>query len=319
MDSRTDILFARYFSGEATEEELRELDNLLAGSAENEAYFLEMSKLYEQTASITSMLQPNTKKAISNFKNYIGEKQTIHFTRKHHSFFSKYAAVAAVVALLVGLFFLFVANDKTDVTAVNIKTTNAKTITILDHIQVNLSSGAELTYQKESPDKPELKGKATFSIAQKTDKQLIVKAGDTYIRDIGTVFTIDATASTDSVSVSVSKGEVVFYTQNNRGIKLEKGEAGVYYTKKDEFRYLTKNQDTDLIFKNKTLAEIIPLLESKYGVKIQLEPETLSELQINSSFASNVSVEEILHVMAETLSLHIEKKTSNEYTLSAKK
>ena len=47
MNNEIDIILARYFSGEATEKELQELDIWLSKSNENEELFHQMCLLYQ--------------------------------------------------------------------------------------------------------------------------------------------------------------------------------------------------------------------------------------------------------------------------------
>ncbi|MDD3078723.1 MAG: DUF4974 domain-containing protein [Paludibacter sp.] len=318
MDSKTEILFARYFSGEVTGEELRDLENYLAESTEHEAYFNEMTKLYEQTAMISSMPRPNVEKATADFKKYIHKDETVVLSPRRHLFFSRYAAVAAVVIIIVGLLSLFLINEKPDAVNILADAEDVRAVTLFDQVEVNLEHGSKLSYQKESPNEPELIGKAIFAVKQKTSKQLIIKAGNTYIRDIGTVFSVDATSPSDSVTVEVTEGEVMFYTKNNQGISLKKGQAGAYYPQKDMFKYKTDIQDNGLAFDNMSLPEIIPQLESKYDVIIHLQSESLEQLHINVNFAKGESIDEILKIITETLSLRMEKNDKGEYILSEK-
>ncbi len=317
MDSKIEILFARYFSGEATEKELRELENYLAESTEHEAYFNEMTKLYEQAAISSPQHHFDSDKATSDFKEYIRKDKTIKLTPQRNVHFFKYTAVAAVAIIAIGLFFLFETNQSSDGINIIADAQSAKTVTLFDHVKVDIEQGSKLTYRKDAPNEPELSGKATFAVTQKTDKQLTIKAGNTYIRDIGTVFTVDATSPSDSVTVKVTEGEVMFYTKNNRGISVKKGQSGVYYSQTDLFKYREEKQLPDeFVFKNMSLAEIIPQLESNYGITVHLQSESVKQLRMNANFDKRESADAILNIIAETLSLHISKNNNGEYILS---
>lgn len=339
MDSRIDILLAHYFGGEATEKELRELDDYLSESPENEAYFMELTKLYEQSAMVDFYPQPDTEKAFSGFKQYVreeesdiqNEQQTI--SPKLHKRLISYVAAASILLVvgLVAYFFLFGQSDTITLTA-----DNSKLFTLYDNVEVLLTQGSTLSYDEQKPNEVELYGEAAFTVKGETAKKIIVKAGNAYIEDIGTVFTVSAFYPADSVVVDVREGEVLFYSDTNKGIRLEKDGKGVYNSKQNTFVQidLTPVQEpepvlvideekpereeplNDLYFYNARLKNVISSIESRYNVSIELAPLSLGDNLIDVSFSSDDTVDDILVILSETLTLKLTKEGSR-YILSA--
>jgi len=318
MNEEIDIILARYFSGEATKEELHALDIWLSSSDENELYFHQMSQLYQHAGETDTSHTFDTEQALQQFKTYIYKKQD-----NSRNLFYKAAAIwkiAAVVALLLmatfTLFYFIQPSKTVQLTAVETQ----KEYQIFENAEVTLFPGAEIVYHKKNSHQIQLIGKATFNIQTEENKKLIVRAGETFIEDIGTVFTVDATASDKFISVEVSEGEVWFYTEKNSGVYLKAGESAVYDTQTEQFKTVEKQpvliEETlaeeflakELIFYNTPLYEAVELIKACYNVEIVINSNTLSEILLNASFAESESVEYVLEIISATLSANLSKK-----------
>jgi len=309
MNEEIDIILSRYFSGEASQEELHTLDIWLSQSDENEKYFHQTTLLYQYTGQTNVAPAIDTEKALAQFQAYMRENQSdsrrIFFTTSN-----LWKAAAAVVLLAMTTFALyyFIQPSK-PIQLMAVET--QKEYTIFENADVTLFPGAEIIYHKKSNHQLQLKGKAVFNIQSDNAKKLVVQAGETYIEDIGTIFSIDATAPDQSITVEVTEGEVWFYTDKNSGVHLKAGESAVYDSQIKQFNMIARIEeliDNEMVFYNMPLYEAIELIKSRYHVDITIGSNALNEMLLNVSFDNNESVEYVLEVITATLSAHLSKK-----------
>ena len=354
MDEKIDILLARYFSGEATADELRQLDVWLAESEENEIYFDQMTSLYQKTRMTTHIPQPNVQKALSKFKKYISQSSETDTKEKYRKRLITYGLVAASIALLVGVFFLLNFSSSDDI-YLKAKTKDTRYM-LSESAEVMLFEGSQIQYNKKNKSEIILIGEAHFIVNSKEGESILVQAGETFIKDIGTEFTVTALSPDKEVIVKVQQGKVLFYTSVDSGISLAENEIGHYEVKTKQFSYILKQNATDqttlsegtdlqeifpeveqkqeqelnekpnpkepkqeiknepritadgnLEFNSAYLYEVIDILKNRYHVDIIFEDNSMRTMRINVSFNPNESIDKILNIIAETLSIQISK------------
>jgi ferric-dicitrate binding protein FerR (iron transport regulator) len=328
MNEEMDIILSRYFSGEATKKELHTLDSWLSKSEENEKYFHQMTLLYQYTGQTDDTLAIDTEKALAQFQTYMAEN-----TKTGYSLFSKVAniwKIAAAIALLaIASFTLyyFIQPSKT----IQLVAVKMQKETLFENADVTLFPGAEIVYHTHTKHQIRLKGKATFTVQSENSKKLVVQAGETYIEDIGTVFSIVATAPEKSITVNVTEGEVWFYTDKNTGIYLKAGESAVYDVQHKQFSMIEEEQPTcleeqpidaavepvsketkqvfnELVFQNTSLQEAIEIIKIRFGIDIIIASNELNGALLNVSFDNNETVEYVLEIITATLSAQWSKK-----------
>lgn len=356
MDDRTDILLAHYFSGEASAAELQLLDSWLAESQDHEEYFEQMTSLYRKTSPVLSMPSPDTAKALDSYKKYMQQSKQ-PFEKKHFSkrFFA-YGA-AAVAALLLGMF-VFVDNEpKDNYNEFYLKADRKDTsYRISPYCEVTLFKGSHIAYNKETVDTIKLFGKATFTVDSKNGKSVLVQAGKSFIKDIGTCFTVTAFNPEENVRVEVTEGEVLFYSSGVSGIRIKKNETGYFNTVQNHFSQTEtaldeivfeaedENEEEILLlsteekskeneereseqkskgkqsfdsleFHSASLGKVVKELKDRFHVDIIFEDKSMRKLQISAGFNSTQSIDEILAIIAETLSIQISRH-GNVYVIS---
>jgi ferric-dicitrate binding protein FerR (iron transport regulator) len=356
MNKEIDILLARYFSGKATEKELHALDIWLSKSNENEKLFHEMTLLY-QHAGQTDDFAIDTEQAWTQFKNYLGarekgERRKEEKEKNSYSVFfnvSKvWKAAAAIAILVMGTFAAFHFINQSSKTVHLMAVETQKEFTIFENTDVTLFPGTELTFNTKSSREVQLKGKAIFSIQSKILAGIVVQAGETYIKDIGTIFTVDATTPEKFITVEVTEGEVWFFTEINSGVYLKANESAVYDVQTKQFRMIynqtvvdefsgeqiimdeqnvvdeehtvvSKKQPAEtnltpllpeLVFQNTPLYKAIDLIKTRYGVDIVISSNELNEILLNASFDNNESVEYVLEIITATISARLSKKNT---------
>jgi ferric-dicitrate binding protein FerR (iron transport regulator) len=313
MNEDIDIILSRYFSGEITEKENQILDDWLAKSEENDTWFQQMSWLYQYSGKVEEIQTVDTNKAWAKFNRHISEKP------KNRRFFiaSHTLKIAAAVAvLLVSVFaLLYFLNQPSKINRLMAAATPVE-YKIFDHTNVTLFPNAELIYNSSKENEITLKGKATFTVDSKTSVGIVVQVGETFIKDIGTVFTVDATQPDKSITVEVTEGEVLFYTDINSGIYVKRDEKAIYDVKTKEFnmivetRHETSLQEIipDIVFHNTPLLDAVNMIKAKYGIDILINPEVLNEICLNATFDASEPVENVLEIIVETIGAKLTKK-----------
>ena len=311
MNTEMDIIVSRYFSGEATEEELRELEVWLSESYENEKQFHQLTLLYQYAGQTGDFPAVDTKKALSKFKTYLAENQK----KSSFSLFKSsylFRAAAAIALLLVSSFavFYFTQSSK-PIQLMAVETIENHKLS--ENVNVTLFAGAEISYKKTHRT-VQLKGKATFNVHSKTAEGIVVQAGETYIEDIGTVFTVDATSPDKSIRVDLAEGEVWFYTKTNAGVHLKPNESAIYNVETKQFQMIEKRNvpiketlAVGLVFQNTPLREAIDAVKLRYKIDIVVANE-LNEVLLNANFGKDDPVEYILEIITASISAKLLKK-----------
>ena len=318
MTEEIDILLARYFGGCASEREHELLDEWLAQSEEHEAYFHEMTLVFQH--SLGTAPEPDMEKAFAAFSTHIEhEKKPVQKTQKPLWKSGKFfLSVAASVALLVGIFICLPTNN----TGKHVVLTAENGIiqkNIFTNVEVVLSEGTDLKFNPLNKKEVTLiKGKATFTVHSQDENEdrLRVHVGNAIIEDIGTIFTITAHNPQDSIMVEVVEGEILFHTATNC-YKVKATERGIYYPQKDYFELVSKVENLQTIeFRSMSMSQVTAILSKQFDVNITANSQSLNNLQISVTFDPNETIDTILNIIAETLSLRVTKKSDREYVLS---
>ena len=134
-------------------------------------------------------------------------------------------SVAAAVAVIVGLFFIW------DNTRVQWNELAAGSEQLCGHLPdstlVTLSPGSTLryAYSNDASRRVEMTGKVYFDVARDESRPFEVSTGNSYVKVLGTSFQVDASVSAGkAVEVYVASGKVFFArSQESEGVVLEKG------------------------------------------------------------------------------------------------
>jgi len=310
MNDRIDKILAKYFSGEATENELQELELWLAESEENDKYFLEMTALY-QNISPKPASNFNADKAFSEFKKHVSSDEKVHQIKTRNRLNIRYWAAASVV-LLITISALFLLNRNNEMILIAADN-QVKELSFTESIEIALNQNSSIEYQKKNLNEVVLKGEAKFNINSEENQDFTVYAGKTIIKDIGTIFTVSANQEDDYIKVEVFEGEVLFYTEENAGISIKENESGIYYELSNTFELIVPNIEAgiksdiplDIVFNSQSLKDVVAILQGIFDVAITIENKSLENMLLTANFNYNESLDLILNVIAETLSVRV--------------
>lgn len=327
-NSHIDFLIAKYLDGNISREEQTELDAWIMSSSVNSKYFSDVRYIYYKSQASCKYIQVDTGKAWDKLHKgmhpesvYAGRLKTgsISISRRW------WIATAASVAILLGIAYIF-QNYRTLSRAASICTIVASDSAVAEKlpdntmVTLNKNSKVRYSYNKLKRQKElELTGEAFIEVTHGIDTPMVVIAGHTFIKDIGTSFNVKAYENMNNIDVSVESGEVEFYNSAGNGVHLLPGDLGRFdkisgkFTRMqadpNEIAYKTKR----FLFRETGLSDVVTLLNEVYQTHISLDNPRLAGCSITVSF-SNESIESVLGIITETLELSY-IKTSDGYLI----
>lgn len=314
-----DILIGKALAGELTPDEQKALDNWLSASEDNRRHYRQMMTLFNGTTALKEHQSYDTDRAWIKLKERLREERQGK-QRELVSPYYTYWRAAAVILISIGLGYIAYTRFIRPQDRVLVATAqHSKSEVLPDSTHAVLNKDSKLSYVYNPLKKRRvvtLTGEAHFETAHKEDKTFMIEAGGVIIEDVGTVFNVQAYPQDSTIRVAVQSGEVSFYTSNNPGIRLAKGETGVYDKRSGSFAKIdTVNQNAlayatgVFVFHNTRLEEVVESVNSVYDHKLMLGNAALNDCRITVTFR-NEKIEVIADVIAETLKLTTEEKES---------
>lgn len=294
-------LLAKYFSGEATHDEISLVESWRSESKANAKLFFE-SKIIWSTASTSEQIyRPDILNSILNEST--AEKKTIqHFLL--NTAWTRYAA-AAVLALALGLIFLLNNNVENDLTT--------EILTDGSEITLHGTSEIEVVQMNESIREVRLTGKAYFDIEKDKSRPFIIHTPNATIKVLGTSFVIDSDAGDTDVrvesglvelskeggalSVNLKKGEMGFVSNSNKGIIKKENDDANYMAWKTKI----------LTFDDSEIADVIEVLEDVYSLNVQLEDPSFSNCKLTAKI-NKKKAKDVIEIIARTFNIEYEIK-----------
>lgn len=173
-----------------------------------------------------------------------------------------------------------------------------------------------------------LEGEAYFETVHNPDKPFIVHSRNAYTRVVGTRFLVQAwPENSNRVEVVVTEGKVLFGSQSDVGTNHESREVLV-----TQYERAILTADTDLVvelvedpdwylgwtkgrlvFNNRELHEVLPRLERWYNISVQVADDAIKSQRITAEIDYSLPMSDVLHGMALTLGLEIDKGENRQY------
>lgn len=313
-----DELIAKHLAGETSPDENRIVRSWLEQSQANRKYFDHFKLIFEKAAAVKAQQAFNTDAAWNNVRTKLHQNNSHSraVLLKPATPRSLFWRIAASIALVIGIgFFAYKIVQPTATVPVEvIADKKAEADTLPDGSGVFLNRETKLAYtfdKKKKTHKVQLKGEAYFHIQHQDDKKFVVEVGEVFIRDIGTSFNVKGYPESNTIEVVVEEGEVMFYSENDSGVYLRAGGKGIYHKNTRVFTVeqaepnITAYKTRFFIFSDTDLATAVQSLNAVYDKKI-LIGKNLEACRLTVSF-NNESIEEIAHVIAETLGLTLKK------------
>lgn len=306
----------RKLSGEASEEELRQLEKAIALEKEYAArynYMLQYWNIHESANQVD--VESSLNKLLARM-----EAPVVTMPKRK----SRYLiAAASVVTLLtaVGVMFFFKENktlNKPNNIAL-VEKNNSKGIKSIlklsDGTKIWLNADSKLQYPQAfngNTREVKLNGEAFFDVAKNPAQPFIIHLSSGTVKVLGTSFNIRAYDDENKVETSVATGKVAFIPRYQ---DPEKKQDTLFITPDRKLKYIYAAEELviqpssatedkawiegRLIFKSMSWEDIALELERNFGKKIIFEDEEIKKYKLTGSFQDN-SLDEILYYLSKT-------------------
>lgn len=315
MESKTTIdwgLVAKYFSGEASEEEALKLNAWKNLNDENKKLFNKIEMDWKNIGSSNVFEKVDVDKAWNKLNERIHNEGEVQYSIKRDriinlSFALRYAAIALVL-ITIGFFaytnFDFITGNRI-VAESNEKYT--REIALEDGSLVYLAYNSEISYpktfQNKSVRKVELKGKAFFDVTKDKKKPFIISSKDVEVEVVGTSFSVNSDMPDNEVEVIVETGKVKLKSRQYE-LFVDPGERGVVSKKRSE---KTVNKDPnylswktkDIVFYNDRFDYVIETIRETYNVDIRVSNESINSEVFTATF-SKMDIESVIRVICKS-------------------
>lgn len=321
------VMIAKVLAKEATEEEIKLVDQWISTSEENRILFKEYKKILLAVDHEKQSGEIDLDKEWAFMKSRmdsIDDKKILPTTKPGYLLSNlrmTYAAVAAVVILAV--FFgpeLIRSLNSMEFTTGAL----AEQIYLPDSSKVSLNAYSGIVYPRKfskAERKISFKGEAYFEVAHNPEKPFIVYTKEIQIEVLGTSFNVNAYEDMESIEVVVHTGKVAFRSlqKENEKVILEAGNMGAF-SKKDGKISSSLNTNINflswktkkLVFVNEEFGEIIYTLGKVYQKEIVIVNEELNSCRVTTTF-DQLSFDAALRILEATLGLELEEKESVIY------
>lgn len=299
--------------GRLSKEETAKLKVWLTTSIENQKFYDETKRVFENTAKARISFNPDKNKALQKVNRRLQTKQIVRWSYR----------VAAVFVLVFLISRVFLISAKTEWREIIAE--NQQTIFLPDSSIITLAENTSFKYPIEFNKKERsvvLNGKAYFEVTKDAKCPFIISTSNTEIKVLGTLFLVDA-SNPEKEQVFVDEGKIAFSVQNNNysSVILTKNEKGIWQKNQNnilESTFQNLNQNSwlsgHLAFNNSALKAVISDFEQHYKIKIELSDKTIENRKYTGKF-SNVPSQEAMQVLCLSLNLTF-KKNKNIYILN---
>lgn len=315
-----DTLIVGYLEGNIGAEEKQRLMQWVRASKENEDYFVQMAKVWEES-TIELQDKDEARKAANLFVARMEAK------RRRRLYRWVAGSAAAVLLLLLGLQ-MWDAGLPFGERMLTVATCDSKKEVILpDSSIVWLNARSELTYPKKFGRKRRnvaLKGEAFFDVRKDKKRPFSANTPTMTVRVSGTTFVVTDRKELPHVETVLETGKIDV-TVKETGRKLEmQPDRRLIYNKKDkstEMRVVNASAYTNwrkeyLLFENTPLRDVFIQLGKWYNISISCNTCSPQLLDTPVSFTlDNETVDDILSILQSITPLTWRRTGTNEITI----
>ena len=307
-------LASKYLSANATDTEIKELENWVAADAENRKTFMAFKKAWMLTGALSETSTVDVDALWEKTAGQVfNEAKTVKLKARPRR---RWLTVAASLVLLlsVGAALFFGPWNNQVLTAST--GTIPERIEMEDGSAVILNRSSNLAYEiseKAPVRRIELQGDAFFDVARDTSKPFIVRCRSLEVEVLGTSFYIDAREAQEEIQVVVESGRVAVRHQSTERV-LEAGEMAIFSEKTSQIDTLKPADENykalktnTLTFESAKLSDVIFEINRFYHSDIILESEALKDCEFSSVFKDK-SLDTVIKVLEFTYDLTVTRK-----------
>lgn len=307
-----DELAAKYFSGNAADAEVQQLERWVLSSTENKKQFLALQQTWNLAKAKTDAAKINIDQEWASISEKIvaqdeGKGKVV--TMKPQRSYTSLLKIAAAAAILVVAGF-WIYNNNTNTSLIVSSGSTLKEQQLKDGTQVDLNQFSSIAYEDatDGTRMVELKGDAFFDVARDEEHPFVIRTEEIEVKVLGTSFYVDARDDVDQVQVIVASGTVAMEVGTKKLI-LEKGEIGTYLKSNEQ---LSKKQNDDvnymawktnrLVYEEALLEKVIFDLNRTFHKEIELESAFLKDCTLTATYEGH-SLDAIIRIIEKTLNL----------------
>jgi transmembrane sensor len=307
-------LIGKADAGFISTSEQKKLDDWINSSEENRIEYEELSAIFKASA------ETDTKASDDSWEKVKFAIESKSNPQKSSKTWLWLAASLMAVSMLT---YIFYPNPAADAIVYSSGNNEIKSIELPDGSKVQLNQNSRLTFsEKDGKRLCSFDGEAFFEISKNPEKPFLIEANHTIIQVLGTKFLFTDRSGSEEALVKVTEGKVKFSDKKlNEKILVANEEAiyvngGLIKKNKTENFDIKKWQLKELDFNDAVLAEVIPQIESMYGVSIQCSQPGMMYCRFSGNF-KNDKIETVLEVLAGSLNIKLSTK-NNTYLLEGK-
>ncbi len=316
-------LLAKFFSGEATENEVKQVEIWKNSSEKNQKEFNEFNLVWLDIGTLNneldSSIQIDTNSAWGKLQDRINSTK---ITKLEPKFNWKYTLrIAAILAIVFGGVWIFKLGNTVPEQSHLLASNEIVNFTFSDSSQIVLNKNAEITYPKRFEGKErkvKLSGEAHFKITPDKEKPFIIEVDQAIVKVLGTSFVVKEMKEDSMVKVMVESGKVLFVYKQEKVI-LTKGMSASLDLRTEKISVDSKTdvnigawKSKQLMFRSTKLNEVINQIEELYNVNLKVENSRILDCELSATF-DNEELEDVLMIIESTFGFEIEN--SNEIIL----
>jgi transmembrane sensor len=317
-------ILIKYFDGECSEEEKKQLDFWLQDE-KNRAEFELVKKIW--SAQAPELPEPDVEAALNNvwkgIKNYHSRRSTDIYRpdfapskSESKNFFSRdmVRAAAIILAFVIGVYFIGKYFNTPETISILVAKTKTQSVTLYDGSKVKLDAGSRFSYPEkfiEDTRTVSLSGEGYFEITPDPKHPFVILTREAKITVLGTKFNVRSWDESEKVTVAVADGKVNLSSLENEGdsvviskgfvSSITEGENPLKPVQTDVNEYLSW-QNKEKSFQSVTFREIADQLERWYDLKFVMPNDSYYD-EILTINITNTSVEEILNLVSTVMNM----------------
>jgi len=272
----------RFLNGEMPVAERKELEKWIYESESNLKYFNEVKTIFDAAHNELNKIAQTDKEWRRFVARITSEgKRRINLLK----LYQKVAAVLLIPLMGLGLFYYYSTNNDEagykDRDLVVVTPAGQKSRLILpDSTLVWLNSGTKLSYSSFGANgirKVHLEGEGYFEVKKDSEHPFIVSTKDYDVKVLGTKFNVRSYAGDGMTETMLEEGKVAISFSDGRRYELTPGQMAMGGNKgKLKIENVKAGnvvcwKNNVLRFNNTPVKEMIPMLETWYGVKIRVD------------------------------------------------
>lgn len=304
----------RYFRGEATSDETKQIFKWLEESPENREELARLKKVWALAANNNDntdfLWKENVYPEIKKYKN----KEMLFLRLKQAAIFLLLIGAGSVLHYLVSRTNADGNQVYQGEYSVESPPGQMTSVDLPDGSNILLNSGSSVTYSADfSKGKREvtLEGEAFFDVVTDSERPFFVRSSLMDIKVYGTSFNIQVYPDDKFISATLIEGSISILNKNGDELKrLIPGENMYYSPEKTKLK--VSKVDTELYcswrsglitFRNEKLKDIARRIERWYNVEIEIRNQNLGEELYFGTILKNKPVDQIMEVLQLTTSL----------------